>query len=163
MINTFQFLSKNLTVKTLVRLYSITNENYLKELTRKKLGFFPISLNTLHDEYLLNFRKTLNIYRNGTNLYLYSGNEAIYCNITSDESNIYIITIYLSVLKDIKIFKKMMNNFKYLFEEFYLKKCILNHSPDLIVRLNIKDNIYIDIPAYFHCILVKKSQFIKIS
>jgi hypothetical protein len=162
MINTFQFLSKYLTVKTLVRLHSITNESYLKGLIIKKLGFLPISLNTLNDEYLLNFRKSLNVYRKGNNLYLFSGAEAIYCNINCNE-NMYNITVYLSVLKDIKVFKKMMNNFKYLFEEFYFKKCILNHSPDLIVRLNIKDRIYIDIPAYFHCILVKQSKFIKIS
>jgi hypothetical protein len=160
MINTFQFLSKYMNINTLVKLYSITNEIYLKELIIKKIGFYPISLNSLKDKHLINFKNLLSIYKNGENLHLYNGEEVIHCFLKKDE--LLKLTVYFLELKDINIFKIMMKNFKKIFEEFYLSTCDINHSSDLIVRLKIKKNIYIDIPPYFHCILVQNSNFIKI-
>jgi len=162
MLNTFQFLSKYMSIKTLVRLHSITNDMYLKKTTIKRLGFYPLSLNNLEDDYLLNFRKSLNVYKYEENLHLYSEDEAIHCNLKKDTNSSYKINVYFSELRDINVFKKMMINFKRLFEEFYLETCEISHSPDLVIRLKLKEKVYIDIPAYFHCIVVKNSKFVKI-
>lgn len=161
MINIIQFLSKKLNPDTLIKLHSITNDNYFRKIIEENIGFFPIRLNILSANNLIYFKQSLNIYSENNIIYVFNNHdEAIYIN-SSIKNNIHILTIYLSEFRNLSSLTTLINDFKSLFYEFYLDKCIINHSPDLIIKLKINKNI-IELPPYISCSIIKDKKIITV-
>lgn len=161
MINTFQFLLNDLNIKTLIRLKHITNDSYFKIVSKERLGFDTMSLHEFlnkKNNSKFFYEDKLNICKNKNNLHIYSGDEAVHFRIKIINDNI-LLTTYLSELRNIVNFKKMMLLFKNLFNEFYTDNCNICHSIDMIVRLKI-NNSYIEIPPYINFTLVQNNEYI---
>jgi hypothetical protein len=133
MINTFQFLSKKLNSNTLLKIHSITKNNIFKNHVIKKLGFFPISLNSLVNQSLINFKDFFSIYCQNDIIHIFNNNnEAIHFYIIK-KNNITNLNIYLSEFRHLSSLMSLINNFKTLFIEFYLDTCLINYSSNYII------------------------------
>jgi hypothetical protein len=143
-------------------MHSITNDIFFKELVIKKLGFFPMNLNTVEDQTLINFKNFLSVYFENNIIHAFNNtDEAIHFNLVKHNEN-SVLTIYLTEFRHLSSLTTLMNNFKNLFNEFYLDKCVINHSPDLIIRLKINNQI-IELPPYINCTIIKSKKLFNIN
>ncbi len=159
-INTFQFLSKDLTHSALIKMFYITKNNFFKQIDKTKIGYDTFNLKQV----LLNRENTfkisnLNITIDGDILYLTNNKDDIYFYINNSSSSIELIAIK-AIVDNINTFKKMIELFKEICDNFHLDECSISHSISLILVLKIKDNNYIEIPPYIKCTLLDDKRII---
>lgn len=157
--NTFQFLSRDLSHSTLVKMFYITHDHFFKQLDKIKIGYFSVNLKKFLSlkEHSILFKDGISIRIVNDLLYVTNQDDMIIFKVIDINSIIELIAINATIVH-ISSFKKMLCMFKEIFDEFHTGKCNITHSPSLIISIKIKDNDYIEIPPYIQCTLLDLSR-----
>lgn len=165
LLNTFQFLSENLSHSTLVKMFYITQDYFFKQLDKTKIGYFSLNLKKfiLLKNHSILLKDGFSTFIKNDLLYVTNQDDMLIFKVINMNDIIELVAIK-AIIVHTSSFKKMISMFKEVFDEFHTGKCNITHSPSLIISIKIKDNNYIEIPPYIQCTLLdlsKCDKFIK--
>ena len=110
-INNIQYLSTYLNKRTLLYLYEITNNPEILNLIKRKYGHIPVSLFSYLNkgEFLIILPKSINIYINHQDIFIYSNTQQIHLKYENGE--LLLLYVYVSNIKKTKNIFKLIHSY----------------------------------------------------